>query len=162
MPWAAAALPWISAGVGAMGAVKSFTGALQQQAGYDAAAQQARELGDLNAGRVRVQYEQQGAEQVAGYGHAGVTLEGTPTDVVGDTAFKGEQAAQYETYLAYVKAQGLQQMGDAVAQQGQAALLSGLAKAGGSIAGTDWFKNLTKPASPTGLTPYFTAVIPRT
>lgn len=162
MPWAAAALPWISAGVGAMGAVKSFTGALQQQAGYDAAAQDALKIGDINAARVRTQYQELGAQQGAGYGHAGVTLEGTPTDVIGDTAFKGEQAAQYETYLAYVKARGLTDTGQAIGQYAQSALISGLAGSASSIAGTSWFKNMTAaPTGTSGLSSYATAVIPK-
>jgi hypothetical protein len=103
------ALPWVSAGLGLLSTVKSYQGAsaLEKQAGFNAevwrdeAAASWRSYQD-KAQILRNEQRLFNQTQTANYAKSGVTLEGTPMEVLNDFIYRQslDQHALYDTAVA--------------------------------------------------------------
>jgi hypothetical protein len=140
MPWFAAAIPYIAAGVAAYGAI-------QQGQAAKAAAKFNSTIADQNATLARqeaiVAADQQRRENYirlgairAAQGKAGGTAEsGSVLDVIGDTVAQGELVKQRIIYAGEIKAQGYQSTSMLDTMQGKQAEKAGYLRAGTELLG---------------------------
>lgn len=153
----AVALPFIMIGMSVLGAMSSANAAKKQAANESAAAEYNAGIADRNAGIARDQAAQDAEAQRrtntqklgsirAGYGASGVTMEGSPLDVLQMSAYNAELDVQNIKYkgelraLGYEDTAGLDRMrASAAIEEGddkaQGILIGGLAKAGGQAYG---------------------------
>ena len=140
MPWFAAAIPYIAAGVAAYGAI-------QQGQAAKAAAKFNSTIADQNATLARqeaiVAADQERRENYirlgairAAQGKSGGTAEsGSVLDVIGDTVAQGELAKQRIIYAGEIKAQGYQNTSTLDTMQGRQAERAGYLRAGTELLG---------------------------
>lgn len=111
----AAYLPMIFQGAsGAMSSGSGFAGGYAgsqaakdnaKAAGYEAAT--TGQLGEIRAASLQRRNRLLAGEQIAGYGASGVTLEGSPSDVLTQDAVQGELDALMASYEAQSRVQAL-------------------------------------------------------
>lgn len=139
--------------VGAIGAVQSAN-ANAQAAEYDAAVKERNRKTVINQaeaeiGDKRRENRRQLAAVRAAYGSSGLTMEGSPLDVLEDSAFEQELDVERTRYGAELKSQGLSE--DAVLSRmkaqsyrksapisAAASILGGVSSAGSSLARVNW------------------------
>lgn len=118
----------IFGGIQANQAYSTEAGMLQSQSNY--ALQQAAQDAQSKANDVR----QFAADQQEQYASSGVTLEGTPAQVLADTRKRGQQEVNAISKRGAFQAQLMRTQANQYKSAGRSALLGGIAKAGTSVA----------------------------
>lgn len=133
------AMALVSAGISAAGSVMGGAMAQQQakaqKAAYDRQAQMTTMQGEYEAGRKQDEINQITGRQVALTGGSGVTLEGSPTAVIADTASQGALDIGAIRWGAKVKADTFNYEGQLAKIQGQNAMAGGIMGGIGSLVG---------------------------
>ena len=93
----------------------------------------ARANGAANAEAERKDVARRIGAQVAGYGASGVAFEGTPLDVLGETAENGEKDVQNTLYQAELRAIGFNDESSFQTFKGNTAQTAGFFGAGGAL-----------------------------
>jgi hypothetical protein len=122
----------------------------------------ARANGAANAEAERKDVARRIGAQVAGYGASGVAFEGTPLDVLGETAENGEKDVQNILYQAELRAIGFNDESSFQQFKGNQAQTAGFFGAGGALLkGVGDYgekksasKDLTTNDTPSGPNPY--------
>ena len=154
---AAAAIPWIMGAMAAVSAVQAVQAGRQAKktSEYNAA------IGERNAGLARSQAaadadaQQRHARQVigaarAGYGASGITLEGSPLDVLESSAANAELDRQNILYKGELRAMGYSEGAALDRVRGDSAQRAGYEKAGSAIlmgAGKYYGNQAVKPTA---------------
>lgn len=126
----------------AIGAASSVMGGMMQQsqakaqaAAYDRQSVMTLKQGEYEAGRKVDEVNAITGRQVALTGGSGVTLEGSPTDVIGSTASEGQMDIGAIRWGAKTKADTLAYQGRLERIQGQNAMAGGVLGGIGSLVG---------------------------
>lgn len=142
---AAVPLAIAAAGISAGGALYQGIAAKQEA---DANADQAKSQARFDANQIRRRTTRLLSTQRAGFGKAGVTLEGTPGEVLEDQSAEGELDALAALYGGKSKA-------FAFKRQGKAALIGGIFNAASAAVGGS--SSLLAPKAPSGFVTTSTA-----
>ncbi len=115
----------------------------QQTANYNAGladtqARYAATNAGLNEARARNSGAQQIADQVAGAGSSGLTLEGSPTDAIRQNATNIEMDALTERYKGQVQTAGFASRARMLRAQGAQQFDQGIASAGVDLLKSEW------------------------
>jgi 3-deoxy-D-arabino-heptulosonate 7-phosphate (DAHP) synthase len=125
----------------AAGGVMDIFGGIQANQAYSAEAgalkaqsNEAIKQAELEAASKADQVRQYAANQQEDYSSSGVTLAGTPAQVIADTHRKGQQEVDAIARRGAFQAQLLRTQANQVKSAGRNAILGGLFKAGTSVA----------------------------
>ena len=125
----------ISAAGSVMGGVMQQSQAKAQQAAYDRQATMERQQGEFQAGQKQDEVNGLIGRQIAMTGDSGVTLAGSPTDVISNTASQGALDTEAIRWGSKVRADTFTYQGQLAKMQGQNAFVGGIVGAAGGLLG---------------------------
>jgi len=125
----------VSAAGSVMGGMMQQSQAKAQAAAYERQAQMARLQGEYQAQRKQEDIDRVTGEQLAGAASAGVSLDGSPSDVIASTASSGALDTAALRWNARIQADDLGYQARIARMNGRNAMIGGIVGAAGGLLG---------------------------